>query len=54
MGKLPLKWEYFKFKSNMKMEYLASEISMDEVKGMNALEAGYLDCKACLCSLLKR
>lgn len=36
MGKLPLKWEYFKFKSNMKMEYLASEISMDEVKGMNA------------------
>lgn len=37
MEKLPLKWTYFKFKSNMTMEYLASEISMGEVKGINSI-----------------
>lgn len=54
MEKLPLKWAYFKFKSNMTMDYLAGEISMHEVKGINALEEGCPESKACLCFLLIR
>lgn len=54
MEKLPLKWAYFKFKSKMAMEYLASEISMGEVKGINALEEGCPETKASLCFLTNR
>lgn len=42
-----------KFKINLTAEDLASEISVNEVKAMNALEASCPKCKAYLRSLLK-
>lgn len=36
------------------MEFLVSEILMNEVKGMNDLEVGCLECRVSLCFLLKR